>query len=300
MDFQGCARLIQEWRHAGSRLDVEVGPDIFYDLAKRLGSNLIASRARNASRLGCSVARFCVAAIMGAPYFSIRGAQGCVGCAFPRARRFLRPVDGCYVLRLEEVVVVRASQPRPIQPDLVERPQPIRQAGTTSFGWSHSKIRIACFVLLAVVAPATAGFAVAIPFVKWICLAWLAGIALLMQGLRQRAYDDRAVLWVDQRGIFDRRLMSRHINWQEIEAICPVNTDRNHTVDIKLRWPKSTLGETRWPDRVGAYCQVGYDVPAVTISLLLLDGSVSEMLDAIAQHRPDLLHYTNRAPLTTH
>ena len=95
--------------------------------------------------------------------------------------------------------------------------------------------------------------------------------------------------------------MARHIEWQEIEAIWSVDTDRSHTVDIKLRWPKITLTETRWPVRIGAYCQIGYGVPAVTISMLLLDGNASEMLDAVAQYRPDLLHYTNRrAPLSTH
>jgi hypothetical protein len=157
---------------------------------------------------------------------------------------------------------------------------------------------VAGFVLLAVAVPAAAGFALPVPFVKWLCLAWLAGVAILMQQLGRRACDDSIVLRVDPCGILDRRLMSRHIKWQEIEAICPVDADRNHTVDIRLRWPKSTLGETRWPVRIGAFCQSGYGVPAVTISLLLLDGSVSKMVEAIAQYRPDLLHVTNRpAPL---
>jgi hypothetical protein len=145
--------------------------------------------------------------------------------------------------------------------------------------------------------PAVAGFAVPVAFVKWLCLAWLAGAALVMQGLSGRAYDDSVVLRVDQRGILDRRLMWRHIKWQEIEAICPVDTDRGHAVDIKLRWPKTTLGHTRWPVRIGAYCQIGYGVPAVTISMLLLDGSVSDLLNAVAQYRPDLLHYSNRRAL---
>jgi hypothetical protein len=85
---------------------------------------------------------------------------------------------------------------------------------------------------------------VSVPFVKWLCLAWLAGVALLMQGLSRRAYDCSVVLCVDQRGILDRRLMSSHIKWQEIDAIWPVDTDHSHTVDIKLRWPKTTLGDT--------------------------------------------------------
>jgi len=187
-----------------------------------------------------------------------------------------------------------ASQPVPAQSRLVERSQPAALAGTTSFGWSHRKIQVACFVLLAVAAPAAAGFTLPVPFVKWLCLGWLACVAVLMQRLSQRAHDDSVVLRVDQRGILDRRLMPRCIEWQEIEAICPIDADRNHTVDIRLRWPKNTLGETRWPVRIGAFCQLGYGVPAVTISLLLLDGSVSKMVDAIARHRPDLLHAKNR------
>ena len=131
------------------------------------------------------------------------------------------------------------------------------------------------------------------PFVQWLCLAWLIGVALLMRRLDQRAGTDAVVLAVDPRGIFDRRLMERHIAWQEIEAICPVNTDRSHVVDIVLRWPRITLDKTRWSVRIGAYCQVGCGVPAVTINMVLLEGNVSEMLDAIARYRPDLLHCTN-------
>jgi hypothetical protein len=88
-------------------------------------------------------------------------------------------------------------------------------------------------------------------------------------------------------------LISRPIAWQEIKAIWPVNADRSHTIDIELRWPKTTLRDARWSVRVGAYCQIGYGVPAVTISMLLLDGGVSDLLNAIAQYRPDLLDYSN-------
>jgi hypothetical protein len=120
-----------------------------------------------------------------------------------------------------------------------------------------------------------------------------------MHCLSRRASAEAPVLSVDQRGILDHRLMPRYIEWQEIAAICPVDANRHNVIDIELRWPKFTLAETRWPVRIGAYCQTGYGVPAVTISMLLLDGNVSEMLDAVAQYRPDLLHHTNRrAPLT--
>ena len=177
---------------------------------------------------------------------------------------------------------------------LIEKTQDICRSGATSFTWSLDKIRVAAFALLGAATPAAAALAVSNPFVKWACIVWLTVVALLMHGLSRRASNGATVLSVDRRGIFDRRLMSTHIAWQEIKAIWPVNTDRNHTVDIHLRWPATTLRETRWSVRIGAYCQMGYGVPAVTINMLLLDGDVSQMLEAIARYRPDLLHHTNR------
>jgi hypothetical protein len=91
--------------------------------------------------------------------------------------------------------------------------------------------------------------------------------------------------------------MPRPIAWHEIAAIYPVDTDRARVVDIALRWPKITLGNTRWSIRIGAYCQTAFNVPAVSISLLLLEGNVSQFLQAVAQYRPDLLHYSNRGAL---
>jgi hypothetical protein len=110
-----------------------------------------------------------------------------------------------------------ASQPKSLKLDLAERPQPVHQA-RTSFVWSHAKIRIASLVLAAVATPAAVAFVAPAPFVKWLCLVWLCGIAVLMQGLSRRADDGSVVLSVDRRGILDRRLISRHIAWQEIKA----------------------------------------------------------------------------------
>jgi hypothetical protein len=194
--------------------------------------------------------------------------------------------------------MVRASHASSVE-RLVERQVLVPQVGRGTFAWSLAKIRIASLVLVGAAIPAVAGFAVPVPGVQWICVASLAAVAFLMSGLSRRALADAVVLTVDQYGILDRRLMPRRIAWQEIKAIYPVDTERSHTVDIELRWPKTTLRKTRWPVRVGAYCQIAYGVPALTISMLLLDGSVSDLLDAIAQFRPDLLDYTNRRAPTT-
>jgi hypothetical protein len=182
--------------------------------------------------------------------------------------------------------------------DRLERLGSLHQATDTCFGWSHAKIRRAAFVLLAAAIPAAIGFAVPVPFVKWLCLAWLTGVAFFMHGLSRRASADTVVLSVDQTGILDRRLMSKYITWQEISAIWPVGADRSRVVDAELHWPKFTLSGARWSVRIGAYCQIMYGVPAVTVSMLLLDGDVCDLLNAIARYRPDLLHRTNRDALS--
>jgi hypothetical protein len=128
--------------------------------------------------------------------------------------------------------------------DVVQDPQEISHAGGASFVWSLAKIRIAALILFGAATSALVGFALPLPFVKWLCPVWLLGVALLMHGLSRRAPDDSVVLSVDQRGILDRRLMARRIEWQEIGAICLVDTDRSHKIDIRLRWPRTTLDQT--------------------------------------------------------
>jgi hypothetical protein len=174
--------------------------------------------------------------------------------------------------------------------------RPACEADPGYFIWSLAKIRIAAVILLAAALPAAGVFFVAGPGVRVVCVTWLAGIALLLNGLVRRTCAEMVVLSVDQYGILDRRLMPRRIAWQEIAQIYPVETDRNQTIDIALRWPKVTLGETRWPVRIGAYCQMHCGIPAVSVSMLLLDGNVSDLLDVVALYRPDLLHATNRTP----
>src|SRR5262245_20373887 len=147
------------------------------------------------------------------------------------------------------------------------RPAAARHADGVSFAWSAAKIRIAALVLFGAATPAVLGFAVGGPFARWICLVWLAGIGLMAQGLSRRARIGSVVLSVDERGILDRRLMRRRIAWQEIASIWPVDVARSHVVDIELRWPLITLADTRWRVRIGAHCQCGYGVPALTVKI---------------------------------
>jgi len=172
--------------------------------------------------------------------------------------------------------------------------EPYEEPSATQFPWSSTKVRRVGIVLAGSALPALMGCAATAPWLQGFCLTWLIAVACLLHAVGRRVGSGAIVLSVDRRGIFDRRLLLRPISWQEIEGICPVNTKRGYVVDIKLRWPEVTLRDTRWAVRVGAYCQQGYGVPAVSISMLLLEGRVGNLLAAIAQYRPDLLHAANR------
>jgi hypothetical protein len=160
---------------------------------------------------------------------------------------------------------------------------------TSSFSWSIEKLRFAAIVLVAAALPA-AILAMAAPVaVRVLGLAWLFAIARLAHGIARRATSGATVLMIDQSGILDLRLMPRRIGWHEIETVFPVNIDRSRVVDVSLRWPDITLAGTRWLTRLGAIIQQAYGVPAITISMLLLDGQVADLLAAIARYRPDLV-----------
>jgi hypothetical protein len=166
--------------------------------------------------------------------------------------------------------------------------------GDTQFGWSQPKIGSLALSGAATLLPTAFFFAVSTPLMALACLTWLAGIARTLCALDRYMRDDGEVLSIDEHGILDRRVMSRRISWQEIAGICHTDTARSRVVDIMLRWPHETLAEARWRARLGAYIQTGYGVPALTINMILVDGTVSDVLAAIARHRPDLLHPHNR------
>lgn len=169
-----------------------------------------------------------------------------------------------------------------------------RTLPATEFAWNRSKLRLLALASAGTVFPTAMIFAISPIALSWVCLAWLAIVARKLHALDARVQETGDVLSIDEHGILDRRIMGRRIAWQEIAAVCQTDITRSRVVDIILRCPKSTLGQSRWPVRIGACCQTAYGVPAVTLSMLLLEGTVVDVLDAIARHRPDLLHHTNR------
>src|ERR1700730_13620058 len=112
-----------------------------------------------------------------------------------------------------------SSVSRMHQDPFVSQQQVPRDARTICFSWGTNKVRTASLLLLGAPIPAAAGIFIADPFVKWLCVAWMLGIAHLMHLLGKRASANAIVLTIDERGILDRRLLARRIEWQEIEAI---------------------------------------------------------------------------------
>jgi hypothetical protein len=160
----------------------------------------------------------------------------------------------------------------------------------TSFGWSLAKLRKAALILASLLLPTTVGFALSGPMGRWFFLAGLLGAATLMNGLARRCDPATVVLSIDH-------LMSRRIAWQEIAWVCPVDVRRSQVIDLVLCRPDVTLRGAPWQVRIGGACQSGFGVPAITISMLLLDGSAGDALRAIGMHRSNLLHKTNRGSL---
>ena len=158
------------------------------------------------------------------------------------------------------------------------------------FSWSIEKLRVAALLLAVATLPAAIlATTPSVAVVRVFGLAWLLAIARLARGVARRARSGAGVLMIDQSGILDLRLMPRRIGWHEIDMVFPVNLDRGKVIDLSLRWPDTTLAGTRWLTRIGAVLQRAYGVPAITISMLLLDGQVTDLLAAIARYRPDLV-----------
>ncbi len=152
-------------------------------------------------------------------------------------------------------------------------------------------------VLLAVLVGAAS--CIAIPFltagdpaIQIAGAVWLGLCAYASCGLLERALEARPVVSIDARGIRDTRLLPRPIEWWEIELIYPINLDRSHVVELQLRHPHRTLAKAPWHMRIGLDWHRQFDLPHVCISLLLLDGTVTDVIKAIRCHAPHLVSRT--------
>jgi hypothetical protein len=153
-------------------------------------------------------------------------------------------------------------------------------------------------MLAVLVAAATC---IAIPLMTasyaWVQIAgliWLGLGANAWCRLRERNIELHPVVRIDGRGILDTRLLPRPIEWWEIEFLYPVDLSRSRVVELQLRHPHRTLAEAPWHTRLGLDWHRQLDLPHVCISLLLLDGTATDVIDAIRCHAPHLVRRAER------
>jgi hypothetical protein len=125
---------------------------------------------------------------------------------------------------------------------------------------------------------------------------WLGLCAHALWGLFARAIERRPIVRIDARSILDARLLPRPIEWWEIASFYPVDVGRSHVVELRLRDPHRTLAAARSHMRLGLDWHRSLDLPHVCISLLLLEGSVTDVLAAIQRHAPHLLPRVEGSP----
>jgi len=137
-----------------------------------------------------------------------------------------------------------------------------------------------------------AGASLAIPFATadeaWVqvaAAAWLGLCAHAAYGLIERADERRPMVRIDARGIFDARVLPRPIEWWEIAFVYPLDLRCSRVVELHLRDPHRTLADAPWHIR----STIDWPLPHVCISLLLLDGTVAQAVEAIRRHAPHLV-----------
>jgi hypothetical protein len=160
------------------------------------------------------------------------------------------------------------------------------------FAYGTAKLRSAGIALAIAASPCLPAILLDSAPLRWAAIAWLLVVAVLSDRLARWARTIGPVLQIDARGLRDSRT-GVVLRWQEIARMLPVDVDRASVVDIALRWPTPSR-DASWSLRLGCFLQRGFGVPAVTVSALMLDGGVADVLAAIERHRPDLLDIQNR------
>jgi hypothetical protein len=165
-------------------------------------------------------------------------------------------------------------------------------SGTTFF-YCPRKLRQAARATLLASGPAFACIFAGNIWVRCAALCYLLAIVCLCDALQTRAQARRCALVVNAWGI-TYLPQSLQIRWQDVARIHEVHTRAAKAIDIELRWPETFSAHASRAVRFGTWCQRYLHLPAVTLSLWLLDASAATVLAAVATHRPDLLHANNK------
>jgi hypothetical protein len=163
----------------------------------------------------------------------------------------------------------------------------------TVIRYSERKMRTAALIAIVAAAPAFASMLSGYTTVHLIALAYLLLLLLACAHLRWLSDTRRSAVIVSDWGI----TISVHglqLRWQDVKRIPEVRTRSAKAIDIELRWPETFSAHSSRAVRFGAWCQCALKLPAITLSLWLVEADAKTFLDAVCQHRPDLLHVNNR------
>lgn len=156
------------------------------------------------------------------------------------------------------------------------------------FFWCHRRLRnvgmLVAAATLAAVPPMFAGGG----GVQMACVVWLAMLLIAANGLARRMSTVAPVITIDLLGITDRRRSDTPLFWQEIGTFSRCDLVRSRVVEFFLIHPERTAGRSLL-DRLGGKLQVAYGLPAVTLSLLLVDASAADIIAAVSAFRPGLV-----------
>jgi hypothetical protein len=157
------------------------------------------------------------------------------------------------------------------------------------FYWSQRALRTAALTVAALALLALPTLASNSQGVRLLSVCWLVWLVAPAQTLSRRVRHRHPVLTIDALGITDQRLRPRRIFWQDIASFDRVDLERSKTIEIFLKQPNKIAAGDRLSVRLGAWLQRQLGLPAVTINLLFIDASASDIARIVAAFRPGLL-----------
>lgn len=158
-----------------------------------------------------------------------------------------------------------------------------------AFYWSHRRLRrLGIATAMLAIASAPAMLSQSTPL-RALCLGWFMMLAAVANGLARRVKSHEPVITIDRLGLRDSRTLERPIYWQDIRTLCRCHPTRSRVVELFLIHPRRITAKQRSWIRFGGWLQRAFGVPAVTISLLLVDASAADIFSAIAIFRPGLI-----------
>ena len=174
--------------------------------------------------------------------------------------------------------------------------QPLPSRSTVLL-YCRRKLRTAAIVTAVAAVPAFAAVLSTHTAVHLMALAYLVLLVLACDRLKSLAEVRRSAVVVSDYGI-SVAAQGLQLRWQDVKRISEVRTRSAKAIDIELRWPEAFRDHASRSVRFGAWCQRALRLPAITLSLWLLDAGAETFIHAVGLHRPDLLHVNNRTDRT--